>query len=110
LAHIIAQRSNAMPKDNKLEPLLIKHADAMQLIGCKVSFYWALVRTGQITVVGKGHAGRAYVPSVRAYVEQLLAEAQSAMAANGGRRNLQRSAQMRAIWATKKANQGIAAE
>jgi hypothetical protein len=99
-----------MLEDDGLEPLLIKHAEAMRMIGCKVSRYWGLVRKGKIIVVEKGRAGRAYVPSVRAYVEQLLAEAQNAMAASGGRLDPQKSAEMRARWAAKKAHSEIAAE
>ena len=99
-----------MPKDNKLEPLLIKHADAMQLIGCKVSFYWALVRNRSNHRGGKRPRWASLCPLSAGLCRATAGQAQSAMAANGGRRNLQRSAQMRAIWATKKANQGIAAD
>ena len=101
VARTITQRSDTMLEDDGLEPLLIRHAEAMRMIGCKVSHYWGLVRKGKIIVVEKGRAGHAYVPSVRAYVEQLLADAENAMAAAGGRLDPEKSAQMVARWAVR---------
>jgi hypothetical protein len=58
-------------------PLLIKHRRAQQILDCGPSFYWGLVRAGQITVVGRGKAGRADYASIRSYVRSLLAEARA---------------------------------
>jgi|HubBroStandDraft_6_1064221.scaffolds.fasta_scaffold1514855_1 hypothetical protein len=63
------------------EPLLVKHARGQQILDCSPSFYWALVRAGKITVVGRGKASRGYLPSIRDYVKGLLAEAQAGKAA-----------------------------
>jgi hypothetical protein len=80
LAHCRAVEA-AMPTEDGPEPLLIKHAEAMRMIACGPSHYWGLVRKGKITVVEKGRAGRAYRPSVVAYVQELVAEAAGRKAA-----------------------------
>jgi hypothetical protein len=64
-----------MTVEDGSEPLLIKHAKGQQLLSCSASHYWALVRAGKITVVGQGKASRGYLPSIRAYVKELVAEA-----------------------------------
>jgi hypothetical protein len=56
------------------EPLLLRHRDARAAIAVGQSFYWRLVRTKRIAVVGKGKAGRAIAASIRAYVAELEAE------------------------------------
>jgi hypothetical protein len=70
-----------MTAEGEPKPLLVKHADAQRLLGCSASFYWGLVRRGQITVRGSGRAGRADYASLLDYVRALpirLAEVEKA--------------------------------
>ena len=59
----------------ELEPLFIKNAQGMKLLGYRNSKYRALARAGKIIIVGEGRASRTYYPSIRAYAAELLAEA-----------------------------------
>jgi hypothetical protein len=94
--------------ETELQPLLVRHAEAMRMGDWGDSYYWGLVRAGKITKVGSGKAGRAYLPSVTRYIEQLLAEAEATRAAAGGRPDPGRSARMAAVWAARKATREIA--
>ena len=42
-----------------LEPLLVRHQQAQDMLGLGATKYWQLVRTGQIEVVGAGAMSRA---------------------------------------------------
>jgi hypothetical protein len=69
------ERSRTAAELEQLEPLFIKNAKAMKLLDVRPSLYWRMVRQKRFIVVGKGKASRAYFPSIKAYAEQLLAEA-----------------------------------
>jgi hypothetical protein len=64
-----------------IEPLLVRHPQGRKLLGVGASKYWALVRQGEIEVVGKGAMSRAFYPSIKKYVAKLLAEAAAEKAA-----------------------------
>jgi hypothetical protein len=66
---------------HELEPLLVRHADAQKLLGLGQSRYYKLIREKKIVAVGRGRMGRCYFPSIKAYVEGLLAEAEARKAA-----------------------------
>jgi hypothetical protein len=59
------------------EPLLIRHAEAQRLLGLGPSYYFGLVRSGRIRVVGRGRLSRALYSSVKDYVRGLVAEAEA---------------------------------
>ena len=65
-----------MPPESAPQQLLVTHKHGRQLLDCSKSHYWALVRKRKITIAGRGRASRAYLPSIHAYVDELLAEAQ----------------------------------
>jgi hypothetical protein len=67
--------------EDRPQRLLVKHRVAQEILDCGPSFYWRLVRNGQITVVGRGKAGRADYASIRSYVGSLLAAARAEKAA-----------------------------
>jgi hypothetical protein len=58
-----------------MDPLLVKHQDAMRIIACGKSKYWELVRKGEIEAVGEGAMSRATYASIHGYVGRLLAKA-----------------------------------
>jgi hypothetical protein len=58
-----------------IEQLLVKHKAVQELLDCGPTFYWGLVKRGEIEVVGRRKAGRAVRRSVEKYVEKLRAEA-----------------------------------
>jgi hypothetical protein len=60
-----------------IEQLLIKHEKARGILDCGNTFYWELVKRGEIEVVGDGKGGRAVLRSVHQYVERLRAKAAS---------------------------------
>lgn len=64
----------------EIEPLLLRHSAAKQMLACGNSKYWELVKAGEIEVVGKGGMSRATYASVRRYVAKLLADAQGTAA------------------------------
>jgi hypothetical protein len=59
----------------ELEPLLAKHAEGQRMLGCGSAHYWRLVKERKIIAVGKGRASRILVPSIRAYVAELVENA-----------------------------------
>lgn len=59
-----------------LEPLLVRHQQAQDMLGLGATKYWQLVRDGEIEVVGTGAMSRAVYSSIKQYVQKLLAEAQ----------------------------------
>jgi len=67
--------------EDEPEPLLVTHRGGQRALGVGPSHYWGLVRAGKIQVVGKGKAGRAFWPSIKGYVNELVTEAQKAKAA-----------------------------
>jgi hypothetical protein len=69
-------RESLMPPEGATQQLLVTHKHGRQLLDCSNTHYWALVRKRKITIAGRGRAGRAYLPSILAYVDELLAEAQ----------------------------------
>ncbi len=83
-----------MPEDDDPERLLGKHATAQRMIDDGPSHYWGLVRKGKILVVGRGRASRVYLPSVRAYVAELVAQAEAKRANTGTRSDPKLVAQM----------------
>jgi hypothetical protein len=64
-----------------LEPLLVRHQQAQDMLGLGATKYWQLVRSGQIEVVGAGAMSRAVYTSLKKYVAKLLAEAAAEKAA-----------------------------
>jgi hypothetical protein len=64
-----------------LEPLLIRHRQAQDMLGLGATKYWELVRGGEIEVVGSGAMSRAVYRSIKKYVAKLLAEAAAQKAA-----------------------------
>jgi hypothetical protein len=64
-----------MPEDQP-EPFFIPHKIGQRLLGVRSSYYWGLVRKKKIVSVRKGKASRASFPSIKAYAEELLAEAE----------------------------------
>jgi predicted DNA-binding transcriptional regulator AlpA len=58
-----------------IQPLLLRHPQAQKMLGISASTYWALVRRGELEVVGRGRMSRASYRSVQQYVAKLLAEA-----------------------------------
>jgi hypothetical protein len=64
-----------------LEPLLVRHQQAQDMLGLGATKYWQLVRSGQIEVVGAGATSRAVYASLKKYVAKLLAEAAAEKAA-----------------------------
>jgi hypothetical protein len=58
-----------------VEPIFIKNALGKKLLGCGDSYYRALARKKKIIIVGKGRGSRTYLPSIKAYAAELLAEA-----------------------------------
>jgi hypothetical protein len=63
------------------EPFFIRHRTGQRMLAVRDSKYWALVRAGKITVVGKGRTSRATWASIKAYAAEVLAEAQAGKAA-----------------------------
>jgi hypothetical protein len=61
-----------------LEPLLVRHRQAQDMLGVGATKYWELVRGGEIEVVGTGAMSRAVYASIKKYVAKLLAEAAAA--------------------------------
>jgi hypothetical protein len=61
----------------EIEPLLLRHSDAQKILGLGQSRYYKLIREKKIVAVGRGRMGRCYFPSIKSYVEDLLAEAQA---------------------------------
>ena len=61
-----------------LEPLLVRHRQAQDMLGYGSTKYWELVRKGEIQIVGTGAMSRAVYASIKRYVQKLLAEAQKA--------------------------------
>lgn len=61
-----------------LEPLLVRHQQAQQMLSLGATKYWQIVRTGEIEVVGTGAMSRAVYVSIKRYVQKLLAEAKKA--------------------------------
>jgi hypothetical protein len=61
-----------------LEPLLVRHQQAQDMLGLGATKYWQLVKSGQIEVVGSGALSRAVHASIKRYLQKLLAEAQKA--------------------------------
>ena len=59
-----------------LEPLLVRHQQAQDMLGLGATKYWELVRRGEIEVVGAGAMSAADYGSIKRYVQKLLAEAQ----------------------------------
>jgi len=59
-----------------LEPLLVRHRWAQDMLGLGATKYWQLVKSGKIEVVGTGSMSRADYASIKRYVQKLLAEAQ----------------------------------
>jgi hypothetical protein len=64
-----------------LEPLLVRHQQAQDMLGLGAMKYWQLVRSGQIEVVGAGAMSRAVYASLKKYVAKLLAKAAAEKAA-----------------------------
>jgi hypothetical protein len=58
-----------------VNPLLVRHAEAMAILGIGKSKYWAWIRSGRLKTVGEGRMARCYYPSIRALVDEMLAEA-----------------------------------
>jgi hypothetical protein len=64
-----------------LEPLLVRHQQARDILGYGETKYWELVRKGEIEVVGRAAMSRAVYASIKKYVAKLLAEAAAEKAA-----------------------------
>jgi hypothetical protein len=61
-----------------IEPMLVRHRQAQDMLGYGSTKYWELVRKGEIQIVGTGAMSRAVYASIKRYVQKLLAEAQKA--------------------------------
>jgi hypothetical protein len=55
--------------------LFVPNRVGRRMLGVGRDKYRALARAGKITVVGRNKGSRSYLPSVRAYLAELLAEA-----------------------------------
>ena len=58
-----------------IEPMLVRHRQAQDMLGVGATKYWELVRGGEIESVGTGAMSRAVYASIKRYVQKLLAEA-----------------------------------
>jgi hypothetical protein len=59
-----------------LEPLLVRHQQARDMLGLGDTKYRQLLKSGEIEGVGNGAMSRAVYASIKRYVQKLLAEAQ----------------------------------
>jgi hypothetical protein len=64
--------------EDELKPIFVRHKTAQRMLAIRQSKYWKVVKAGKIITVGQARTSRAYLPSVLAYANELLAEAQSA--------------------------------
>lgn len=55
---------------SEIEPLLVKHKTAQNLLDCGQTYYWGLVKKGEIETVGEGKAGRAVFASLQRHVQK----------------------------------------
>jgi hypothetical protein len=110
MSNSVAPKSHRTPE---FEPLLVKHGTAQRMLDCGPVYYWTtLVKPGKIIVVGKGKGGRAYVPSIKSHVEQLVQDAPAVRATllPPGVRKADGVRVRRAEPRRKKANEEIAVE
>jgi hypothetical protein len=57
------------------EPFFVTHTTGKRVLAIRDAKYWALVRSGKITAVGRKRGSRAVWASIKAYAAEVLAEA-----------------------------------